>query len=99
MLTRSLRADLGVMISASHNEYADNGIKLFGPDGYKLSDEVEAAIESQVNANRFETLAAPDKLGRAKRLDDAQGRYIEFAKSTFPKRLTLEGIKIVIDCA
>ena len=99
MLVRSLRADLGVMISASHNEYRDNGIKLFGPDGYKLSDEVEAIIESLVNTNIFSALAAPDKLGRAKRLDDAQGRYIEFAKSTFPKRLTLEGLKIVVDCA
>ena len=99
MLVRSLRADLGVMISASHNEYRDNGIKLFGPDGYKLSDEVEGIIESLVHSNKFNFLASPEKLGRAKRLDDAQGRYIEFAKSTFPKRLTLEGIKIVVDCA
>jgi len=99
MLVRSLRADLGVMISASHNAYADNGIKLFGPDGYKLSDEVERAIERLVADNHFAALARPDKLGRARRLDDAQGRYIEFAKSTFPKSLTLEGLKIAIDCA
>jgi len=99
MLVRSMRADLGVMISASHNSYQDNGIKLFGPDGYKLSDEAEREIETLISNNHFEALAKPDKLGRAKRLDDAQGRYIEFAKSTFPKTLTLEGLKIVIDCA
>ncbi len=99
MLVKSLRADLGVMISASHNAYQDNGIKLFGPDGYKLSDDVENQIEKLIAENKFEALATPDKLGRAKRLDDAQGRYIEFAKSTFPKSLTLEGLKIVVDCA
>jgi len=99
MLVKSLRADLGVMISASHNPYHDNGIKLFGPDGYKLSDKVEQAIEKLVAKNHFEARAKPNKLGRAKRLDDAPGRYIEFAKSTFPKSLTLEGLKIVIDCA
>lgn len=99
MLVRSMRADLGVMISASHNAYHDNGIKLFGPDGYKLSDKSEQAIEDLIATNHYESLAAPDKLGRTKRLDDAQGRYIEFAKSTFPKSLTLEGLKIVIDCA
>src|SRR5690349_24410532 len=88
MLTRSLRADLGVMISASHNPYHDNGIKLFGPDGYKLSDDVEKQIEKLIAENKFEALASPDKLGRAKRLDDAPGRYIEFAKATFPKSLT-----------
>jgi phosphoglucosamine mutase len=99
MLVRAMRADLGVMISASHNAYHDNGIKLFGPDGYKLSDDCEKRIEELVASGRSEVLAAPDKLGRAKRLDDAQGRYIEFAKSTFPKTLTLEGLKIVIDCA
>jgi phosphoglucosamine mutase len=99
MLVRSLRADLGVMITASHNAYHDNGIKLFGPDSYKLSDEVEKAIEILVNKNHFEQLAEPDQLGRAKRLDDAQGRYIEFAKSTFPKHRTLEGMRIVLDCA
>jgi phosphoglucosamine mutase len=99
MLVKSLRADLGVMISASHNAYQDNGIKLFGPDGYKLSDSVEAAIESLVANNVFSNLAKPDALGRAKRLVDAQGRYIEFAKSTFPKNMTLDGLKIVVDCA
>ena len=99
MLVRSLRADLGVMISASHNAYYDNGIKLFGPDGYKLSDEVEKDIEQLIAENEYEALAKPAYLGRAKRLDDAQGRYIEFAKNTFPKHLTLEGMKIVIDCA
>lgn len=99
MLVKSLRADLGVMISASHNPYQDNGIKLFGPDGYKLSDEVENAIETLIAENRFDARVSPDKLGKAKRLDDAAGRYIEHAKSTFPKNLTLDGLKIVIDCA
>lgn len=99
MLTRSLRCDLGVMISASHNLYEDNGIKLFGPDGYKLSDEVEARIEQRM-AGEIETQLAPArKLGRAQRLDDAVGRYIEFVKNTFPKGLTLDGLKIVVDCA
>jgi len=99
MLTRSLRADLGVVISASHNPYDDNGIKLFGPDGFKLSDEIEAAIERDLDADL--PRAAPDKLGRAKRLDDshAVGRYIEFVKATFPKGLTLDGLKVVVDCA
>ena len=82
MLTRSLRADLGVMISASHNPYYDNGIKLFGPDGYKLSDEVEKAIEHSMDNGLSDLRAAPDALGRAQRLEDAQGRYIEFAKNT-----------------
>ncbi len=99
MLVKSLRADLGVMISASHNPYYDNGIKLFGPDGYKLSDEVENAIEILIAENCFDARVSPDKLGRAKRLDDAAGRYIEHAKSTFPKNLKLDGMKIVIDCA
>jgi len=99
MLTSSLRADLGVMISASHNPHQDNGIKLFGPDGYKLSDEVEAAIEARMNNGYNKGLAAPEKLGRAKRLDDAEGRYIEFAKRTFPAGRTLDGLKVVIDCA
>lgn len=99
MLTRSLRADLGVMISASHNPYHDNGIKLFGPDGYKLSDEAELEIEGMMVNKAELDLAAPDSLGRAQRLDDAQGRYIEFAKSSFPKHLRLDGLKIVIDCA
>jgi phosphoglucosamine mutase len=99
MLVRSLRADLGVMISASHNPYHDNGIKLFGPDGNKLSDDTEREIEALMD-NGLETgLAAPDKLGRAKRIDDSQARYIEFAKRTFPKHLSLEGLRIVIDCA
>ncbi|MSP82806.1 MAG: phosphoglucosamine mutase [Alphaproteobacteria bacterium] len=99
MLTRNMRADLGVMISASHNLYEDNGIKLFGPDGYKLSDEVETAIEALMDDGGKCRLAGPRDLGRAKRLDDADGRYIEFAKSTFPKHRTLDGRKIVIDCA
>jgi phosphoglucosamine mutase len=97
MLTRSLRADLGVMISASHNPHHDNGIKLFGADGYKLSDELEAEIERHIGdeAGRVE----PEKLGRARRIDDAPGRYIEFAKATFPKGLSLDGLKVVVDCA
>ena len=99
MLTRSLRADLGVMISASHNPYEDNGIKLFGPDGYKLSDEIEAEIETRMAADMSADLAPSASLGRAMRLDDAQGRYIEFVKATFPKKLSLEGLKVVIDCA
>ncbi len=99
MLVKSMRADLGVMISASHNPFQDNGIKLFGPDGYKLSDAVETEIEAAIAGSASITLAAPDMLGRVKRLDDAKGRYIEFAKSTFPKTLTLEGLKIVLDCA
>ena len=98
MLTRALRADLGVMISASHNLFADNGIKLFGPDGYKLSDETEARIESAV-ASGAHGLAAPDALGRARRLDDAEGRYIEFVKNSVTQPLGLEGRRIVIDCA
>ena len=99
MLTRSLRADLGVMISASHNLFEDNGIKLFGPDGYKLSDDTEAEIEALVGNGVHESLAQSDRLGRARRLDDAEGRYIEFAKNTFPKGLRLDGLKVVIDCA
>lgn len=99
MLTRSLRADLGVMISASHNAFEDNGIKLFGPDGYKLSDATEAQIESLVAEGNASELAPAAELGRAKRLEDAEGRYIEFAKNTFPKGLRLDGLKIVIDCA
>src|SRR6266404_6779635 len=100
MLTRSLRADLGVVISASHNPFQDNGIKLFGPDGYKLSDEVEASIEAKMQAGSA-PLARSESLGRARRLEreDAGGRYIEFVKNTFPKGVTLEGLKIVIDCA
>jgi len=99
MLTRSMRADLGVMISASHNAFHDNGIKLFGPDGFKLSDQVELEIESLMVNGFDEGLAEPDELGRAKRIEDAQARYIEFVKSTFPKHLRLEGLKIVVDCA
>mgnify|MGYP003289144854 CR=1 FL=1 len=97
MLTRSMRADLGVMISASHNPYADNGIKLFGPDGYKLSDEAERAIERRLDTEPKR--AKPEMIGRAMRIDDARGRYIHFAKSTFPEHLRLDGLKIVVDCA
>ena len=99
MLTRSMRCDLGVMISASHNPFQDNGIKLFGPDGYKLSDEVELEIEALMDNGQEDHLAAPKKLGWAKRLDDAQGRYTEFVKQTFPKGLGLDGLKVVVDCA
>jgi len=99
MLTRSLRADLGVVISASHNPFQDNGIKLFGPDGYKLSDEVEAAIEARMEQPFAEDLVGARQLGRASRLDDATGRYIEYVKNTFPRRLRLDGLKIAIDCA
>lgn len=99
MLTRSMRADLGVMISASHNPFADNGIKLFAPDGYKLSDEVERQIEDLLDSDLSRSLAAPRQLGRAKRIDDAQARYIEFAKRTLPRNLELDGLRIVIDCA
>jgi phosphoglucosamine mutase len=98
MLTRSLRADLGVVISASHNPFEDNGIKLFGADGYKLSDEIEIAIEALLESGTIDRVP-PSALGRAKRLDDAGGRYIEFVKGSFPKGLRLEGLKIVIDCA
>ncbi len=99
MLTRSLRADLGVMISASHNPSHDNGIKLFGPDGYKLSDEQELEIERLIEAEPESLLIEPMRLGRAKRIEDAQARYIEFAKHTFPKELRLEGMRVVLDCA
>jgi len=97
MLTKELRADLGVMISASHNPFFDNGIKLFGPDGYKLSDKAEATIE-RLMESQLNLIDAP-KIGRAKRIDDARGRYIHFAKSTFPDHLRLDGLKVVIDCA
>ncbi len=97
MLTRSMRADLGVMISASHNPFHDNGIKLFGPDGFKLSDEDELAIEARLEAEP--EYAAPEMIGRAKRIEDARGRYVHFAKSTFPEKLRLDGLKIVVDCA
>ncbi|HEX5453931.1 MAG TPA: phosphoglucosamine mutase [Stellaceae bacterium] len=98
MLTRSLRADIGVVISASHNPFADNGIKLFGRDGYKLSDDLEARIEEGLD-NGPRQRAAPGELGRAKRLDDAGGRYIEFVKQSFPKGLRLDGLRVVVDCA
>lgn len=99
MMTRSLRADLGVMISASHNAYTDNGIKLFGPDGYKLSDEIELEIESRMDRALDDKLAAPDALGRTKRVDDAQARYVEIVKASFPRRMRLSGLRICIDCA
>jgi phosphoglucosamine mutase len=99
MMTRNLRADLGVMISASHNSFEDNGIKLFGPDGFKLSDDTEAEIETMMDSDLMGLLAASDKLGRASRLEDAGGRYIEAAKATFPRGLRLDGLKIVVDCA
>jgi len=99
MLTRSLRADLGVMISASHNPFEDNGIKLFGPDGFKLSDETEAEIEAMMDAPAGSHLADAGHLGRASRLNDAAGRYIEAAKGSFPRGKRLDGLKIVVDCA
>jgi phosphoglucosamine mutase len=99
MLTRSMRADLGVMISASHNPYQDNGVKFFGPDGYKLSDETELEIERLMRAGPNVGLSAPADLGRVKRIEDAGARYIEFAKAAFPRRQSLEGLRIVIDCA
>jgi phosphoglucosamine mutase len=94
-----MRADFGIMISASHNPYQDNGIKLFGPDGYKLSDAVEAEISDSVLNHEAIPLAAPDRIGRARRLDDAPGRYMEFVKSSFPRGARLDGLKIVLDCA
>ena len=99
MLTRSMRADLGVMISASHNPFDDNGIKLFGPDGYKLSDEVEHDIETLIDADMTKRLAKSAELGRARRIDGVHDRYIEFAKRTMPRNLSLEGLRVVIDCA
>jgi phosphoglucosamine mutase len=99
MLTRSMRADLGVMISASHNPFADNGIKLFGPDGFKLSDDVEQEIEILMDSELTKKLATGMDLGRAKRIDGVQDRYIEFAKRTLPKNLSLEGLRVVVDCA
>lgn len=98
MLTRSLRADLGVVISASHNLYQDNGIKLFGPDGYKLSDDDETEIETLMENGDF-ALAGSSGLGRARRMEDAPGRYVEFVKQTFPRGMRLDGLKIVVDCA
>ncbi|MEM9938992.1 MAG: phosphoglucosamine mutase [Pseudomonadota bacterium] len=99
MMTRSLRADLGVMISASHNAYQDNGIKLFGPDGYKLSDEIELEIEGRMDRALDDKLAAAADLGRTVRVDDAQSRYIEIVKASFPRNMRLSGLRICIDCA
>ena len=98
-LVRSMRADLGVMISASHNPYQDNGIKLFGPDGFKLSDATETAIEADIARDLSAHYASPDRLGRARRLEDGLGRYIENVKLSFPRGLRLDGLKIVVDCA
>ncbi|HEX6142946.1 MAG TPA: phosphoglucosamine mutase, partial [Geminicoccaceae bacterium] len=99
MLTRSLRADLGVMVSASHNPYQDNGIKLFGPDGYKLSDAIELEIEERMRTFSEADLPPPDRLGRALRLDGSRDRYIEALKATLPRGMTFSGLKIVVDCA
>ena len=99
MLTRSMRADLGVMISASHNPFEDNGIKLFGPDGFKLSDDVERQIEALMDAEISAKLARSAQLGRAKRIESVHARYIEFAKRTLPRALDLEGMRVVVDCA
>ena len=99
MLTRSLRADIGVMISASHNPFGDNGIKLFGPDGFKLSDTIEAEIEALIEEDLSKRLAAPSMIGRAKRLEGDLYRYIEYAKRTFPRDQSLAGVRIVVDCA
>ena len=99
MLTRSMRADIGVMISASHNPYEDNGIKLFGPDGYKLSDEIELHIEELIDRDLSRELASAPMIGRATRVDGVRDRYIEFAKRTLPRELSLEGLRVVVDCA
>ncbi len=99
MMTRSMRADLGVMISASHNSYTDNGIKLFGPDGYKLSDEMEIQIEAHMEDGLEDGLAGPRDLGRVVRMDEAQARYVEIVKATLPRSLSLKGLRVVIDCA
>ncbi len=99
MLVRSLRADIGIMISASHNPYHDNGIKLFGPDSYKLSDEIEQRIEAMLDEDVTAMLADSDGLGRAKRVDGVHDRYIEFAKRTLPRSMSLSGLRIVVDCA
>ncbi len=99
MLTSNMRADVGVMISASHNQFQDNGIKLFGPDGYKLDDEIENEIEKLISQSFDDKLAPPEKCGKASRLEDALGRYVEHVKSSFPKGESLEGMKIVVDCA
>jgi phosphoglucosamine mutase len=99
MMTRSMRADLGVMISASHNNFADNGIKLFGPDGYKLSDAVELQIETLMDEGLQEGLAGPKELGRVVRMDEAQARYVEIVKATLPRSQSLSGLRVVVDCA
>ncbi len=99
MLTRSMRCDMGVMISASHNPYEDNGIKIFGPDGFKLSDETEKAIEALLDSDLSSRLAKSASLGRAKRIESVHARYIEFAKRTLPRSLDLEGLRVVVDCA
>jgi phosphoglucosamine mutase len=99
MLTRSLRADYGVMISASHNPHHDNGIKLFGPDGYKLSDAAESEIEALIDSDMSPRLAPADQLGRAKRIDEAIGRYVEAAKRTLPRQMSFEGMRVIVDCA
>ncbi len=99
MLTRSMRADIGVMISASHNAYQDNGIKLFGPDGFKLSDKIEASIERLLDEELTTKLAHPNEVGRATRVEGVHARYIEFAKRTLPRKMSLDGMRIVMDCA
>ena len=99
MLTRSMRADLGVMISASHNAYEDNGIKLFGPDGYKLNDEIEREIEGLMAVDMAKRLSDSSNIGRAKRVEGVHARYIEFAKRTLPRDVSLEGLRVVVDCA
>jgi phosphoglucosamine mutase len=99
MLVKSLRADLGVMISASHNPHFDNGIKFFGPDGYKLSDEQELRIEGYIDSDSSSILQEPEKLGKAMRLEDEKGRYVEFAKATVPAGVTFDGLRVVVDCA
>jgi phosphoglucosamine mutase len=99
MLTRSLRSDIGVMISASHNAYHDNGIKLFGPNGFKLSDEIELEIERLMDTDLTPQLASGHNIGRAKRVEGVHDRYIEFAKRTLPRKMSLEGLRVVVDCA
>lgn len=99
MLTRSMRADIGVMISASHNAYEDNGIKLFGPDGFKLSDKIELNIERLLDEELNSKLAKPNEIGRATRVEGVHARYIEFAKRTLPRKMSLDGMRIVMDCA
>jgi phosphoglucosamine mutase len=99
MLTRSMRCDLGVMISASHNPYEDNGIKLFGPDGFKLKDDMELQIEALIDSDLTQRLAGSATLGRAKRIESVHARYIEFAKRTLPRQIDLEGMRVVVDCA